>query len=126
MIIGVDHGYYAMKTKNFCFPSGLIQYEHEPYTNQDVLVIDGKYYVCGNTHMAEMKNICGKIPLELHTKVRQEIEERQISTQEFIQAGQMMRWCLWMFACLGIQQWININKVLNVIRDVTKGLKNRK
>lgn len=35
--------------------------------------------------MAEMKNICGKIPLELHTKVRQEIEERQISTQEFIQ-----------------------------------------
>ena len=35
--------------------------------------------------MAEMKNICGKIPLELHTKVRQEIEEREISTQEFIQ-----------------------------------------
>ena len=38
-----------------------------------------------HTRMAEMKNICGKIPLELHTKVRQEIEERQISTQEFIQ-----------------------------------------
>lgn len=35
--------------------------------------------------MAEMKNICGKIPLELHMKVRQEIEEREISTQEFIQ-----------------------------------------
>ncbi len=35
--------------------------------------------------MAEMKNICGKITLELHMKVRQEIEERQISTQEFIQ-----------------------------------------
>lgn len=31
------------------------------------------------------EDICGKIPLELHTKVRQEIEERQISTQEFIQ-----------------------------------------
>lgn len=38
-----------------------------------------------HTRMAELKNICGKIPLELHTKVRQEIEERQISTQEFIQ-----------------------------------------
>ena len=35
--------------------------------------------------MAEMKNICGKIPLELHTKVRQEIEQREISTQQFIQ-----------------------------------------
>ena len=35
--------------------------------------------------MAEMKNICGKIPQELHAKVRQEIEEREISTQQFIQ-----------------------------------------
>lgn len=35
--------------------------------------------------MAGMKNICGKIPLELHTKVRQEIEQREISTQQFIQ-----------------------------------------
>lgn len=35
--------------------------------------------------MAEMKNICGKIPLELHTKVRQEIEQREMSTQQFIQ-----------------------------------------
>ena len=35
--------------------------------------------------MAEMKNICGKIPLELHTKVRQEIEQREISTQQFMQ-----------------------------------------
>ena len=25
--------------------------------------------------MAEMKNICGKIPVELHEKVRAEIEE---------------------------------------------------
>lgn len=35
--------------------------------------------------MAEMKNICGKIPMELHTRVRQEIEQREISTQQFIQ-----------------------------------------
>lgn len=33
----------------------------------------------------EMKNICGKIPLELHAKVRREIEQREISTQEFLQ-----------------------------------------
>lgn len=35
--------------------------------------------------MAEMKNICGKIPMELHAKMRQEIEQREISTQQFIQ-----------------------------------------
>lgn len=35
--------------------------------------------------MAEMKNICGKIPLDLHEMVRQEIEETQSSTQKFIQ-----------------------------------------
>ncbi|MCI9076623.1 MAG: hypothetical protein HFH10_12680 [Dorea sp.] len=35
--------------------------------------------------MAEMKNLCGKSPVELHLKVRQEIEAREISTQQFIQ-----------------------------------------
>ena len=34
--------------------------------------------------MAEMKNICGKIPVELHEKVRAEIEEKETSTQIFI------------------------------------------
>lgn len=35
--------------------------------------------------MAEMKNICGKIPLDLHEKVRAEIELEGSSTQLFIQ-----------------------------------------
>ena len=35
--------------------------------------------------MTEMKNICGKIPVELHEKVRAEIEEKDTSTQIFIQ-----------------------------------------
>lgn len=34
--------------------------------------------------MAEMKNISGKIPVELHEKVRAEIEEKETSTQIFI------------------------------------------
>lgn len=38
----------------------------------------------GKTLIAEMKNICGKIPVELHEKVRAEIEERETSTQIFI------------------------------------------
>ena len=32
-----------------------------------------------------MKNLCGKIPVELHEKVRAEIEEKETSTQLFIQ-----------------------------------------
>ena len=35
--------------------------------------------------MTEMKNICGKIPIELHEKVRAEIELNESSTQLFIQ-----------------------------------------
>ena len=35
--IGVDHGYAAMKSSHFSFPTGLVQYEHEPYTSKDVL-----------------------------------------------------------------------------------------
>ena len=47
MIVGVDHGYAAMKTAHFSFPSGLVAYEHEPYTLKDVLEYGGKFYVVG-------------------------------------------------------------------------------
>lgn len=46
--IGVDHGYAAMKTVHFSFPSGLVSYEHEPYTQKDVLEYEGRYYVVGS------------------------------------------------------------------------------
>lgn len=46
--IGVDHGYAAMKTVHFSFPSGLVAYEHEPYTQKDVLEYEGRYYVVGS------------------------------------------------------------------------------
>ena len=48
LCIGVDHGYAAMKTPHFSFPSGLVAYEHEPYTQKDVLEYEGKYYVVGS------------------------------------------------------------------------------
>lgn len=35
--------------------------------------------------MAEMKNICGKIPIELHTKIREEIEPKGMTIPEFLQ-----------------------------------------
>ncbi|WP_409967249.1 ParM/StbA family protein [Bengtsoniella intestinalis] len=47
--IGIDHGYAAMKTTHCTFPSGLTAYDHEPYTQKDVLEIGGKYYVVGSS-----------------------------------------------------------------------------
>ena len=47
-IIGVDHGYAAMKTVHGSFPSGLVVYEHEPYTQKNVLEYGGTYYVVGS------------------------------------------------------------------------------
>ena len=35
IIIGIDHGYYAIKTAPCSFPSGLTNYgAHDPYTRQ--------------------------------------------------------------------------------------------
>ena len=56
MIVGVDHGYAAMKTAHFSFPSGLVAYEHEPYTLKDVLEYGGKFYVVGSGRQALQKN----------------------------------------------------------------------
>lgn len=47
MNIGIDHGYYAMKTRHFSFPAGLSSYHYEPYTRNHVLEYGGKFYVCG-------------------------------------------------------------------------------
>ena len=30
MIMGIDHGYYAIKTRHFSFPAGVTVYTHEP------------------------------------------------------------------------------------------------
>ena len=46
--IGVDHGYAAIKTTHFTFPTGLVGYDHEPYTQKDVLEYGGKFYVVGS------------------------------------------------------------------------------
>lgn len=46
--IGIDHGYAAMKSAHFSFPTGLVEYDHEPYTSKDVLEYGGRYYVVGS------------------------------------------------------------------------------
>lgn len=56
MVIGIDHGYYAMKGKNIVFPTGIAVYDYEPYTMQNVLQYQGKYYVCGTGRQALLKD----------------------------------------------------------------------
>ena len=46
--IGVDHGYAAMKTTHCAFPTGLVGYDNEPYTQKDVLEYGGRFYVVGS------------------------------------------------------------------------------
>ena len=48
VIIGVDHGYAAMKTARFVFPTGLVAHDYAPYVSKDVLQYGGKYYVVGS------------------------------------------------------------------------------
>lgn len=49
-IIGIDHGYRNMKTTNFCFPTGITTYDHEPLFTADMLVYGGRYYLIGEGH----------------------------------------------------------------------------
>lgn len=49
MNIGIDHGYYAIKTRHCSFPAGLTAYgSHEPYTRQGLLEFGGCFFVCGS------------------------------------------------------------------------------
>ena len=49
IIIGIDHGYYAIKTAHCSFPAGITSYgEHEPYTRQGLLEFGGCFFVCGS------------------------------------------------------------------------------
>ena len=56
MNIGIDHGYYAIKTRHFSFPAGISEYSHEPYTLQNVLEYGGKFYVCGTGRQPILRN----------------------------------------------------------------------
>lgn len=60
IIIGVDHGYAAMKTAHFAFPSGLVAYEHEPYTLSNVLEYNSKFYVVGSGRRFR-QDLCAKL-----------------------------------------------------------------
>ena len=56
IIIGIDHGYAAMKTAHCSFPTGLVAYTHEPYSNDHVLEYDGQFYVIGSERQGLQKD----------------------------------------------------------------------
>ena len=56
MNIGIDHGYYAIKTRHFSFPAGITAYSHEPYTLQNTLEYGGKFFVCGTGRQPILRN----------------------------------------------------------------------
>ena len=56
IIIGVDHGYAAMKNRAFSFHTGLVAHEHEPYTLNNVLEYGGKILCGGQRTPASQKD----------------------------------------------------------------------
>lgn len=54
--IGIDHGYYAIKTRHCTFSTGITRYTHEPYTRQNVLEYEGQWYVCGTGRQPILRN----------------------------------------------------------------------
>ena len=57
MIIGINHhGYYAIKTKQVCFPTGLMRYTYEPYTMQNVLQYGGAIMCVGRGGRLSVKD----------------------------------------------------------------------
>ena len=79
IIIGIDHGYAAMKTAHFSFPTGLVEYEHEPYTRKDVLELDGRFYVVGTGRQPLQKDKTQTEDYYLLTlaAIAKELEHRQ-------------------------------------------------
>ena len=45
LLIGIDHGYGNMKTRNSVFKSGVKKYGEDPAIATNVLQLDGMYYV---------------------------------------------------------------------------------
>ena len=56
MNIGIDHGYYAIKTRHFSFPAGIQEYSHDPYFLQYTQEFREKFYVCGTGRQPILRN----------------------------------------------------------------------
>ncbi len=81
-VIGIDHGNAGMKTRSYCFSSGIAEYEHEPFTAKDVLEYDGKYYVCGTGRQPYLrdKTVNNRYYLLTLAAIAKEMNARQIAS----------------------------------------------
>ena len=79
-IIGLDHGYSAIKTPHFTFPAGVVAHDYEPYTLKDVLEYGGKYYVVGSGRqpLQKDKTVSEDYYLMTLAAVAKEIEARNM------------------------------------------------
>ena len=80
-IIGVDHGYAAVKSPHFTFPAGVAAHDYEPYTQKDTLEYGGKYYVVGSGRQPLLKDktLTDDYYLMTLAAVAREIELRNMS-----------------------------------------------
>ena len=80
IIIGIDHGYAAIKTAHCSFPTGLVTYAHEPYSSDHVLEYDGQFYVIGSERQALQKDKTATESYYLLTlaAIAMELEERKL------------------------------------------------
>ena len=83
MNIGIDHGYYAIKTRHFSFPAGITAYSHEPYTLQNTLEYGGKFFVCGTGRQPILRNKMenGNYYLLTLVAIAKEIQQRGAKTE---------------------------------------------
>lgn len=79
MNIGIDHGYYAIKTRHCSFPAGITAYSHEPYTLQNTLEYEGRFYVCGTGRQPILRDKTGNDNYFLLTlaAIAMEIKQRR-------------------------------------------------
>ena len=83
MNIGIDHGYSAIKTRHFSFPAGISLYSSEPYTLQNTLEFEGKFYVCGTGRHPILRDKTGNDNYYLLTlaAIAKEIRQRGAKTE---------------------------------------------
>ena len=95
LVIGIDHGYGNMKTRNEVFKSGVKTYNEEPAIATNVLQLDGMYYVIGESHKVFIANKDEDNDYYILTlaAVAKELEHRELRSADVILAvGLPLHW----------------------------------
>ena len=95
LVIGVDHGYGNMKTRNTVFKSGVKKYSEDPAIATNVLQLDGMYYVIGESHKVFIanKNADDDYYILTLAAVAKELELRDLRSADVILAvGLPLHW----------------------------------